>query len=108
MMPHVEDRSMQVQPHETVRVAWVSVDRCRLGSRMPLSPEAVEKKWRKLLVQDQAASWPPLVGHWPDGPDGSFQVDDGRHEFVASLMRGREEVLVAWITPREGALERER
>jgi hypothetical protein len=91
----IEDRSMCVQPDETVCVEWVDIDLCVLGNRARMSPEAVEKKWRKLLQQDVAASWPPLVGHWLGS---RFVVCDGRHEFVASLMHGRERVLVCWLT----------
>jgi hypothetical protein len=90
----VEDRSFVVQPGQQVAVEWIGIDLCVLGSRLPLTPEAVEKKWRKLLQQDEAASWPPLVGHW-SGP--RFVIDDGRHEFVAALMRGRVRVLVCWL-----------
>jgi hypothetical protein len=93
----IEDRSLYVQPHETVRVAWVDIDCCVLGNRTPLTPEAVEKKWRQLLQQDQAASWPCLVGHWCGE---RFVVCDGRHEYIAALMRGRAEVLVAWLENR--------
>ena len=44
-----EDRSMCVQPDQLVRTAWIDIDLSRLGFRMPMSPEAVEKKFRRLL-----------------------------------------------------------
>lgn len=44
---------------------------------MPMSPEAVEKKFRRLLNLGDCAPWPPVVGHW----EGErFLVDDGRHD----------------------------
>lgn len=68
---------MCVQPHQLVRTAWVDIDLCRLGFRMPMSPEAVEKKYRRLLNIGDCAPWPPIVGHWEDG---RFVVCDGRHD----------------------------
>lgn len=89
-----EDRSLVVQPWQTVEVAWVDIDLCRLGCRIPMSPEAVEKKYRRLLQQGGGSPWPPVVGHWRDG---RFVVDDGRHEYLAALMLGRERLLVCWL-----------
>lgn len=85
---------MCVQPSQTVCARWIDIDKCKLGSRAQMAPEAVEKKFRKLLQQGECASWPPIVGHW----DGDrFQVDDGRHEYLASLMLGRAQVFVCWL-----------
>jgi hypothetical protein len=89
-----EERSMLVQRHQKVETAWIDIDLCRLGCRVPMSPEAVEKKYRRLLQQGDGAPWPPVVGHW-DGP--RFVVCDGRHEYVASLCLGRERLFVAWL-----------
>jgi hypothetical protein len=90
----IEDRSMCVQPGEGVTADWIDIDCCRLGSRVQMSPEAVEKKFRKLLQQDQAGSWPPIVGHWNGA---RFVVDDGRHEYLAALMIGRARLFVCWL-----------
>jgi hypothetical protein len=89
-----EDRSMCVQPHQVVRTAWVDIDLCRLNTRLPMSPEAVEKKYRRLLNLGGCAPWPPVVGHWADG---RFVVCDGRHDYLASLMIGREKLFVCWL-----------
>jgi hypothetical protein len=89
-----EDRSMCVQPHQLVRTAWVDIDLCRLGFRMPMSPEAVEKKYRRLLNIGDCAPWPPIVGHWEDG---RFVVCDGRHDYLAALMMGRDKLFVCWL-----------
>ena len=89
-----EDRSMCVQPHQVVRTAWVDIDLCKLGCRLPMSPEAVEKKFRRLLNLGDCAPWPPVVGHW----EGErFLVDDGRHDYLAALMLGREKLFVCWL-----------
>jgi hypothetical protein len=91
-----EDRTMSVQQDQVVRTAWIPIDLCRLGNRARMSPEAVEKKFRRLLCLGENAAWPPIVGHWDDR--GRFVVCDGRHEFLASLMIGRERVFVAWLS----------
>ena len=90
-----EDRSLVVRPDQTVSVEWVPIDRCTLTGQM--SPEAVEKKYRKLLQHGDSACWPPLLGHWQGE---TMVIDDGRHEYVASLMLGRREVLVATLVER--------
>jgi hypothetical protein len=89
-----EDRSMCVQPHQVVRTAWVDIDLCRLSFRLPMSPEAVEKKYRRLLNLGDCAPWPPVVGHWEDG---RFVVCDGRHDYLAALMIGRDKLFVCWL-----------
>jgi hypothetical protein len=89
-----EDRTMCVQPHQLVRTAWVDIDLCRLGFRVPMSPEAVEKKFRRLLNIGECAPWPPVVGHWEGG---RFVVDDGRHDYLAALMLGRDKLFVCWL-----------
>ena len=91
----LQDRSMCVRPDQLVRTAWVDVDCCRLGSRTPMGVGDVEHAVRKLVNQGEGlGTWPPPVGHW----DGErFVVDEGRHEYLAALMLGRERVFVAWL-----------
>jgi hypothetical protein len=93
-MVFTKDRSMSVQPHQKVETGWVDINVCILGSHSRMSPEAVEKKYRTLLQNGEAATWPPIVGHWEGN---TFVVDDGRHEFIASLMLGRTKTFVAWL-----------
>jgi len=57
----------------------------------PDEPEAVEKKYRRLLNLGQCTPWPPVVGHWEDG---RFVVCDGRHDYLAVLMIGRDKLFV--------------
>jgi hypothetical protein len=77
-----EDRSMCAQPNQVVRTAWVDIDLCRLNFRLPMSPEAVEKKYRRLLNLEECAPWPPIVeaicgtGSWcPLRPSGERLSD---------------------------------
>ena len=88
-----EDRSMCVQPSQVVQTAGADIDLCKLGYRVPMSSEAVEKKFRRLLNL-KCAPWPPIVGHWEGG---RFLVDDGRHDYLAALMLGRDKVFVCWL-----------
>jgi hypothetical protein len=86
-----------------VRTAWVDIDLCKLGFRLPMSPEAVEKKFRRLLNIGDCAPWPPVVGHWENG---RFLVDDGRHDYLAALMIGRDKLFVCRLeTAPQAAVE---
>jgi hypothetical protein len=85
---------MCVQPHQVVRTAWVDIDLCKLGSLLPMSPEAVEKKFRRLMNIGYCAPWSPIVGHWESG---RFVVCDGRNDYLAALMMGSDRVFVCWL-----------
>ena len=89
-----EDRSLAVRPGQLVRTAWINIDEARLGCRVTMSPEAVEKKFRRLLCLGDCAPWPPIVGHWEAG---RFVVCDGRHDYLAALMIGRARLFVCWL-----------
>lgn len=93
-----EDRTLKVEPGHVVRTAWVPIDSCVMGNRSRMSPEAVEAKYRRLLCQGDAAIWPPITGVWSGA---KFTIHDGRHEYLASLMLGREKILIAWIVEAE-------
>lgn len=88
------DRSILVPRSKYICTAWITVSTCTLGNHAPMSPEAVEKAYRRLLSQGDAASWPPPNGEWLGD---RFVIHDGRHEYIASLMLGRTEILVAWM-----------
>jgi hypothetical protein len=88
-----EERSMCVQPGQIVRTAWVDIDLCKLGTRVPMSPEAVEKEFRRLLNLGDAAPWPPVVGRWQGE---RFLVDDGSRDYLAAIMLGPERLFVCW------------
>lgn len=91
--PH--DRVLIISRDQTVKTQWIDIDRCVLGCRVQMSPEAVEKRFRVLLNLGECGEWPPVVGHWRK--DGRFSVDDGRHAYLASLMIGRAELFVCWL-----------
>ena len=88
---------MCVRPDQTISTAWIDIDLCVLGCRVPMAPEAVAvaEKWRRLLCLGDCAPYPTVIGHWRG--DGRFVVCDGRHEFMAALMRGRERMFVSWL-----------
>lgn len=88
------DRSLVIDPKHHVRTAWIDIDLCVIGNRAQMSPEAVEKSFRRLLSQGDCGSWPPVNGHWLGK---RFIVCDGRHEYIASLMLGRKNLFVAWV-----------
>lgn len=54
----------------------------------------VDRSYQRLIQQAPAQSWPPPVGHW-EGE--TFVVEDGRHEYIASVMLGYSHLFVAWI-----------
>ena len=89
-----EDRSMSIRPGQVVRTAWIGIDVAKLGNRTPMAPASVERSFQKLVCLGENAAWPPIVGHWETG---RFVVCDGRHEYVAALMSGRERLFVAWL-----------
>ena len=92
-----EDRTISVKPDQVVKTAWVSIDKCCMANRTPMSPEAVAVSHQKLLCMGDDGRWPPPIGEWEGD---RFRVLDGRHELLASLMRGRQELFVAWLEPR--------
>ena len=90
-----EDRTMCVRPDQLVATAWIDIDCCVLGSRVPMAPEAVAVKWHRLLNLGDCSPYPSIIGHWRE--DERFVVCDGRHEYLAALMRGRERLFVSWL-----------
>lgn len=96
------DRALRVRSTEKVCTAWVSVDGIRMANRTRMSPEAVEKKYRELLQLGFDQSFPPPNGYW-DPVDGAFVILDGRHEYLAALMLGRDKLFVAWVEEEEEA-----
>jgi hypothetical protein len=53
----------------------------------------VDRAFQRVLQLGDSSMWPCPNGHW----DGErFVIEDGRHEYIASLMLGRTHLLVAW------------
>lgn len=98
-----EDRAFRVPADHRVRVARVAAHRVRLQPHSVMAVGNVDGPWRRLLNNGDDDLWPPVTGTWTTDPDGAafFEVRDGRHEVVASLMRARRELLVAWAEPLE-------
>ena len=77
-----------------VRTGYVPVHQVRLACRDRMAVGDGEAAYRRRLQLGNAQPWPPPVGHW-EGE--AFVIVDGRHEYVAALMLGFEELLVAWV-----------
>jgi len=90
----IADRAMVVPMGATVRTGYVALEQVRMLCRERMAVGDVEAAYRRLLQMGTASLFPPPNGRW-DG--GSFEIIDGRHEFVASLMLGKTHMLVAWI-----------
>lgn len=92
-----EDRGFLVRPDQTVMTRWIDIDLCILGNRTRMDFAAIERAGRRLLLQGDCGSWPPVNGQWRE--DGRFVVHDGRHQYLAELALGRTAVFVAWLSP---------
>lgn len=88
------DRSLLVPPGATIKTARVSVWKCRLANRERMAVGDVGAAFQKLLQLGDNSLWPCPNGHW-EGDE--FVIHDGRHEYVASVMLGRADILVAWL-----------
>lgn len=88
------DRTLRVPRGATVRTGYVDVFRVRLDCRDRMAVGDVAEKYRELLQLGDGCRWPCPVGYWEGD---TFHVTDGRHEWVAAVMLGREQILVAWV-----------
>lgn len=88
------DRSLTIPPGYRIETGYVDLFRCRLACRERMAVGDVDRSFQRLLQQAPNQSWPPPVGRW-DGE--AFVIEDGRHEYVASLMLGFSHLFVAWL-----------
>lgn len=88
------DRSLLVEPGQLVKTAYVDLFRCRLACRDRMAVGDVATAYQKLLQLGDKSAWPCPNGQW-DGD--TFEIHDGRHEYVAALMLGRTHLFVAWV-----------
>lgn len=89
-----DDRHVFIQPDQFIRTDWIDINLCQLGCRERMDAAAVERSTRRYLQADQGQIWPIIVGHW----DGKrFAIDDGRHEYLALLILGKDKIFVAWL-----------
>lgn len=89
------DRSLVISRHQHVRTGWVPIHRVQLACAAAMSIGDVDQALRK-IVNNGDGSWPPPVGYWLDDQQ-TFCLTDGRHEWVARIMRGQRELFVAWV-----------
>lgn len=90
-----EDRSFVVPAGHVVRTGYVPCGRVDLACRDRMAIGDVDIAYRRRLQLGDAQPWPPPVGEWSD--DHRFCLTDGRHEYIAAIMLGFREILVAWI-----------
>jgi hypothetical protein len=88
------DRSMAVPPGNIVRTARVPVEDIVLACRDRMAVGDVDRAFRQRLQLGDRQPWPCPRGHWRGD---RFVLEDGRHEFVATLMLGHPSILVAWV-----------
>lgn len=89
-----EDRSLLVHRGQVVKTGYVDIFKVRLANRTPMSAGDMQLAHQRAVNLGDASAFPPPNGYW----DGDvFVVKDGRHEWLASVMRGRDQILVAWI-----------
>lgn len=90
------DRSLRVPETHVVRTAYVDVFCIRLECRDRMAVGDVGVAYQKLLQLGNDEQWPCPTGRWSE--DGkTFLLADGRHQWVASVMLGREKMLVCWL-----------
>lgn len=89
-----QDRSLIVKPGQQVRTGYVAIFDCVLACRERMAVGDVDRAFQRVLQLGDNSMWPCPNGHWEAG---RFVIEDGRHEFVASLMLGKSHILVAWI-----------
>lgn len=91
----VIDRSLVIARGQRVVTGWIPIHRVQLACEAPMAMGDVNEALQK-VIHNGAGSWPPPVGYWLD--DGqTFCLTDGRHEWVARIMRGQRELFVAWV-----------
>ena len=83
---------------QTMQTGYVPIEDVivRVGGAHLLYPAEVERAYRRLLeVGEGSQEWPCPWGEFRE--DGRFVLKDGRNRYVAALMLGYRELLVAWI-----------
>lgn len=97
-----EDRSIAVPAGHVIRTGYVPINDVELACRDRMAIGDVKESFERQLQLGSSQRWPCPRGHWRGA---RFVVVDGRHQFVASLMLGLEQLLVAWLEPIGGTPE---
>jgi hypothetical protein len=90
------DRALRIDAGQVVRTGYVAIFDCVLACRERMAVGDVDRAYQRVLQLGEQSQWPCPNGHW-DRASGRFVIEDGRHEYVASLMLGKTHLLVAWI-----------
>lgn len=93
---YAEDRSLVIPPNYIVTTGYVAIHKVRLACRERMAVGDVGAAYQRLLQLGDGQRWPCPNGYWEGD---TFVIKDGRHEYVASLMLGKERLLVAWAGP---------
>lgn len=93
------DRSMSVPPGYKIVTGYADIHKVRLACRERMAVGDVEAAYRKQVNLGHNQAWPPPCGYWTDS-DG-FVIIDGRHAYIAALMLGFSQLLVAWMVQDE-------
>lgn len=88
------DRAVLVPAGKTIRTGYVWVWDCILDNRERMAVGDIDRAYQRLLQQGNSSQWPFPYGYWEEG---KFHIQDGRHEYIASLMLSKEHILVAWL-----------
>lgn len=94
------DRTLRVRPGQLVKTGRVPCHRVRLANARMMGVGDVAEAFRRRVNHHPDDRFPPPVGYWEtDEADGArtFVILDGRHEYVAALLVGAREILVAWL-----------
>lgn len=91
----IADRSLSVPPGKIIKTQYVSIWDCKMACRERMAVGDINGAYQKLLQLGDHSSWPCINGYWDTLC--TFIIQDGRHEYIASLMMGKEYILVAWI-----------
>lgn len=96
-----EDRTMAVPPGKIVRTGYVAVGMVDLSCRERMTPGDVKAAYERLLQLGDRQPWPSPCGTWNGN---RFIIEDGRHQFIASLMLGKTHIFVAWLDDNAGEI----
>jgi len=94
-----QDRTLSVPPGKIVKTGYVHVFNVELACRERMAVGDVAGAFQKLICLGDHSPWLPPNGYWLD--NGKFRIVDGRHEWVASVMLGKDYMLVAWLADQD-------